>query len=104
MHQADDIERDLEPGLDLSEREKLLETARHLHAMRPSLRPGFEASLQARVLLPPHRSQPEPSRRPVRPPSLFRVRVVATAYAVSGTLLLAIAALGLDGIGPFASS
>ena len=102
MHPPDDIAGDLEPGLDPREREELTETGRRLLAMRPSPAPGFELALRARLLPPPSHS-PEPARRAAGSRPLPGFRALASAYAGAGALLLAVAAMGVAGAGPFAA-
>jgi hypothetical protein len=85
--QTDDI---LDETLRPAERAALLETANRLDEARPVPRPAFRGRL-ARQL----------GARPTRPE---RIRVLISAYAGSGLLLLAVVAVGLAGIGPLAST
>ena len=62
-----------------------------LQALRPAPAPGFRGELR-RKLLGARRRGGRRTQRSVR----------ALAYAAAGALLLAIAALGLAGAGPFA--
>jgi hypothetical protein len=61
-----------------------------LRAQRPVPSAGFRGTLRRRLLAGAGRPAPG------------RLRLLITAYAGSGTLLLAIAALGLTGTGPLA--
>jgi hypothetical protein len=69
------------------------EIAERLRAERPVPSAAFRGELRRRVLLADR-------RRPVRP---RRLRLLVTAYAGSGALLLAIAAIGLAGVGPLSA-
>lgn len=74
-----------EPGLDaISER---------LQRERPVPTPGFRGDLRRRL-------SEQASTDPARPRKLG---LAIAAYAGSGTLLWAVAALGLAGVGPLAS-
>ena len=68
------------------------EIARRLEAERPVPRPAFRGDLR-RLLV-------ADSQRPL---ALGRVRRLVFAYAGSGFCLLAVAAVGLTGVGPLAS-
>jgi hypothetical protein len=89
--------RDNEPfpdrGLAAERSPQLSDLARRLERERPSPRAGFRAGLRARLL----RSAGE--RALVR----GRLRLRVAAYASSGIILLAIAALGVVGAGPLAA-
>jgi hypothetical protein len=65
---------------------------RRLRAERPVPRAGFRAELRATLR----------EREPIiaEPP---RLRLVVAAYSVSGAALLAVAAVGLAGLGPLAA-
>ena len=67
--------------------------ARRLEVERPLPRPAFRGELRRRLL-------GELDRRPAR---VGRVRLLITAYAGSGVALLAIAVIGLAGVGPLAA-
>ena len=67
--------------------------AERLRAERPVPAPGFRGELRRRLLVADR-------RRPVAP---RRLRLLMTAYAGSGALLLAIAAFGLAGAGPLST-
>ena len=63
-----------------------------LQAERPVPHPGFRGELRRRlVATPARRSRPA------------RVKAAIAAYAGSGLGLLAVAAIGLAGVGPFAA-
>jgi hypothetical protein len=66
--------------------------ADRLRAERPVPAPGFRGELRRRLLVG--------GRRPIAP---RRLRLLITAYAGSGAVLMAIAAIGLAGVGPLAS-
>ena len=100
VHPKEDIGADLEPGLEPRERKELEETGRHLRAMRPSPAPGFERALRERLAAQPPSPRPERARRW----SPLGFRALAGAYTGAGACLLAIAALGVAGAGPFAPS
>ena len=68
------------------------EIARRLEAERPVPRPAFRGDLR--------RSLVADTERPL---ALGRVRRLVFAYAGSGFCLLAVAAVGLAGVGPLAS-
>jgi hypothetical protein len=82
-----------DPGLAAEQSPQLAELARRLERERPLPRAGFRAGLRARLL----RSAEE--RALVR----GRLRLRVAAYAGSGAILLAIAALGVAGAGPLAA-
>jgi len=62
-----------------------------LQAERPVPHPGFRGELRRRLVATPARSRPA------------RVKAAIAAYATSGLGLLAVAAIGLVGAGPFAA-
>ena len=66
---------------------------RKLDAERPVPRPAFRGNLR-RSLMSAARVRPEPPRR---------LRLAIAAYAGTGLLLLAIAAVGLAGAGPLSA-
>jgi hypothetical protein len=70
---------------------ELQDIAARLEAERAVPHPAFRGDLKRRLL--PH-GEPH-----VAPPGLLRL---ITAYAGTGSVLIAIAALGLAGLGPFA--
>jgi len=93
MTPHDDITDDLEPGTDPREAEALSRVARRLTDERPVPRPAFRGALWRHLSA---RDAPA-ARRPQQVGGLI------AAFAASGFLLLAIAALGLAGTGPFAA-
>jgi hypothetical protein len=86
-----DPERDdiLDPELEPSERQRLVETARLLEEARPVPRPAFRGNLARQLRAGPAGPQ--------------RVRMLIAAHAGSGLLLLAVVAVGLAGAGPLAA-
>lgn len=70
---------------------ELDEITTRLEAERPIPRPAFRGDLRR------HLVELTGSRRPTP----TRLRLAITAYAGSGTALLAVAAVGLAGVGPF---
>jgi hypothetical protein len=67
--------------------------AERLRSERPVPAAGFRGQLRRRLLLAAR-------ERPVAP---RRLRLLVAAYAGSGTVLMAIAAIGLAGVGPLSS-
>lgn len=98
MQAPDDIGRDLPPELEGSEREALLPIARRLRERTPISAP-FREDLRGRLLGAETRS-----RRPSPAPRATGVLRLAVSYATAGVILLAVAAAGLVGVGPFGSS
>jgi len=86
-----DFEQDLEPELESQEREALLALATHLTEDRPVPRAGLRSEIRSQLL-----GDDAPLRR-------SRIAALIFGYATSGALLLAIAAVGLVGVGPFAA-
>jgi hypothetical protein len=86
----EDFEADLEHGLEGREREELLALAVRLTEHRPVPRPGLRSAIRSRLL-----------GAGAVPRS--RVAALILGYGTSGALLLAVAAIGLVGIGPFAA-
>jgi hypothetical protein len=72
--------------------EGLDRVAARLESERPVPRPAFRGKLRRDLIT-------SAERQPTKPP---RLRLVIAAFAGSGTALLAIAAIGLSGIGPLA--
>jgi hypothetical protein len=72
---------------------ELVELARRLERERPVPRAGFRATLRKTLL----------DAEGARALSRARVRLQLAAYAGSGVVLLAIAALGVSGVGPLAA-
>jgi hypothetical protein len=67
--------------------------AERLRTERPVPSAGFRGELRRRLIVADR-------KRPVAP---RRLRLLVTAYAGSGALLMAIAAIGLAGVGPLSS-
>ena len=78
---------DFDPGIPADELEQLEQLASRLVADRPVPRPAFRGDLRRRV---------------VRTPHARRLRLRVAAYLASGVALLAIAALGVNDVGPLA--
>jgi hypothetical protein len=95
----DEIRRDLPSDLDRHEADALVAEALGLQALRPAPDPDFRHELRAELLGEEPRRTPAPSL-----PHRNTFRALAAAYALSGAVLLAIAAAGLAGTGPFAPS
>lgn len=70
---------------------ELNDIAARLVAERPVPHPAFRGELKRRLMSAKQRNQSAPAR----------LRLAITAYAGSGAALLAVAAAGLAGIGPF---
>ncbi len=73
--------------------EGLDRVATRLEAERPIPRAAFRGDLRRTLLA-------DAGRRPAAPP---RLRLLIAGFASSGTVLLAIAAIGLAGVGPLAA-
>ena len=87
----DDIERELEPWIEPGERQALLSIAARLAEERPVPAAGLRSAIRARLLgVSGHQSG-------------SGVRALILAYGSTGAFLLALAAVGLAGIGPFAA-
>ena len=88
---------ELDPILPPEQRDDLIRLSERLEADRPIPRPGFRGILRRRLL--------GTSGQPRRQPSAAteRFRLWAAGYTAAGTLCLAIAAIGVAGVGPFAS-
>jgi hypothetical protein len=95
MPVPEDIRRDLPPDLGPAEHDLLAATAMRLQAQRPNPAPSFRGELRRWLLggSRRHRSLATP----------LGTRALAFAYATCGLLLLAVAAIGLAGAGPFAA-
>ena len=89
-----DLRSDLEAG-DAPDAEALLGVGRRLHAERPVPAVGFRSALRKHILSA--RSRAGVSERPA---ALGRL---VAGYGLSGAALLAVAALGVAGAGPFAA-
>jgi hypothetical protein len=75
------------------EDQEFTQISERLQAERPVPRAAFRGDLKR------HLAVTKPSRRTARQ----RVGVLIGAYAASGTALLAVAAIGLAGVGPLAA-
>jgi hypothetical protein len=75
---------------DLGHTPPLEEIDARLRTARPVPRPAFRGDLRRRLLA---QGESEPAPR--------RLRLLITAYAGTGSALLAIAAIGVAGVGPF---
>jgi hypothetical protein len=93
MNRFDDSELDLGGEASAQEREALITLAERLERQRPIPASGFRGTLR-RSLLGGFRSQVS---RPQR------LRALVAAYAGSGFALLAIATLGVGGVGPLSA-
>lgn len=82
----------VEPSVGAEERDELIETARLLEASRPLPPPAFRGRLRRDLL-----SREDRFSRGAQ----VRARRSVLAYGGSGTVLLAVAAAGLAGLGPF---
>lgn len=80
--------------MDPREEQELEAIADRLRRGRPAPQPGFIVALRDRL---------QKTRRPRRRAPRGRVRLLIAAYAGSGAVLLAIAALGAAGAGPLAT-
>ena len=76
------------------EREHLVRLGERLIGSRPAPRAAFRGELRQQLRLGVGRSSP---------PRPERLRILIASYAGSGLLLLAVAAAGLAGLGPFAA-
>ena len=93
MTRFDETELDRESEATPQEREQLMLLADRLERDRPIPASGFRGRLR-RSLLGGFESR---ARRPQR------LRALVTAYAGSGFVLLAIATLGVSGVGPLSA-
>jgi len=96
MHPADGIEHDLPAELSDAERRELAATGVRLQAERPLPNPNFRGELRRGLL-----GASAASRRPSM--GLGTVRALSASYACFGIVLLAIAAAGVAGTGPFSA-
>jgi hypothetical protein len=85
------ISNELRPYVDRGEQEAIDAIGERLTRARPVPRAGFRAALRARL---GELGETKPAWRP------RRLRVLVTAYAGSGLVLLLVAAVGLSGAGP----
>jgi hypothetical protein len=88
-----DIDRSFDPDLSAQESEQLESLAQRLEQERPAPRAPFRGELRRRLLATAER----------QPGGQERMRFRIAAYACSGTALLAIAGLGVAGVGPLAA-
>jgi hypothetical protein len=88
---------ELDPILPPEQRDDLVRLSQRLEADRPIPSPGFRGNLRRRLV----GTSSEPRRQPSAAASRFRLW--AAGYTAAGALCLAIAAIGLAGIGPFAA-
>ncbi len=88
-----DIRHDLSPDLSDSEGDRLVAIGLRLRGEMPTPDPEFRSDLRERL-------QGKPAESAAR---ALPERVLALTYAMSGLLLLAVAALGLVSVGPFAT-
>lgn len=93
----DAIRDDLPPGTDPSEIRELATVAQRLRAERPLPRPQFRGELGRRLA-----RGGGPQGTPLLAPR--RALRLAGYYSFAGLLLIAVAAAGLAGAGPFAPS
>ncbi len=98
MQTPGEIRKELAPDLDEAEREALVAIAMRLQAERPAPGPAFRGDLR-RQLLGGAKTRRSPAF--AGPQS---ARALAATYSAAGLLLLAIAAIGVAGVGPFASA
>jgi hypothetical protein len=90
--------RELDPILHADERDDLGRLIGRLESDRPLPSPTFRGQLRRRLL----GSADKPRRQAVGS-TAAGFRLWAAGYTAVGTLCLAVAAIGLIGIGPFAS-
>ena len=93
MTEPHDIDPLHDPEVEPGERPQLTKVDERLRAERPIPRPAFRGALGRGLL-----ADLEPSGERLR-----RVRVLVAAYAGFGVCLIAIAAVGVAGAGPFAA-
>lgn len=93
MNQPKGIRDDLDPTLPPDEADALAALGERLLAERPLPAPVFRGTVRRRF----SNAGSELAWRP------RRLRALVTAYAAAGALLLAVAAVGLAGIGPLAA-
>jgi len=93
MSRFDRSELDLGPDPAPGEDEALLELADRLERERPIPSSAFRGDLRRQLL----------ARVGLRPSRPHRLGALITAYAGSGVVLLAVAVLGIAGVGPLAA-
>lgn len=96
MQTPDEIRRDLPPDLEPSEGETLAALGMRLREQVPTPAPGFRGELGRRLVRSGNRDHGLVAPR--------LARMLAACYVGSGLLLLAIAAAGLAGAGPFSAA
>jgi hypothetical protein len=89
--------RELDSILPPEQRDDLVRLSEQLEADRPIPSPGFRGNLRRRLLGTPSQPRRQPSG------AAARFRIWAVGYTAVGALCLAIAAIGVAGVGPFAS-
>jgi hypothetical protein len=93
MSGAQDIRRDLEPGMDPGEAAALVELGERLQSARPVPAAAFRGELRRRLLGGAGRPGPAPAR----------VRLWIAANGAAGAALLLVAAASVAGLGPLAA-
>jgi hypothetical protein len=88
---------ELDPILPPEQRDDLVRLAERLESDRPLPGPTFRGNLRRRLF----GTSSQPRSRPSAATARFRLWVAG--YTAAGTLCLAVAAIGLVGVGPFAS-
>jgi hypothetical protein len=88
---------ELDPILPPEQRDDLVRLSARLEADRPIPTPGFRGNLRRSLL----GTSAQPRRQPSAATAHFRLW--AAGYTAAGTLCLAVAAIGVAGVGPFAS-
>lgn len=96
MQTPGEIRRELPADLDDAEREMLVRVAMRLHGGRPTPALEFREGLRRELV---GESRWRRSAGQARP---REARDLAAAYCAAGVLMLAVAAAGLAGAGPFA--
>lgn len=93
MSRFEDHELDLGPDAQPGEAEVLLELAYRLEHERPIPSAGYRGELRRQLL----------ARVPSGPVRPHRLGALISAYTGSGAVLLAVAVLGIAGVGPLAA-
>jgi hypothetical protein len=88
---------ELDPILPPEQRADLVRLSERLETDRPIPSPGFRGNLRRSLL----GTATHPRRQPSA--ATARFRLWAAGYTAAGTLCLAVVAIGLAGVGPFAS-
>lgn len=92
MRPDESISAELGPHVEAEEADGIDVVAERLHAVHPLPRAAFRSSLRARLS--------ELEGKPAWPQARLRAQILS--YAGAGSFLLAVAALGLAGVGPLA--